>query len=494
MSLLATIPAYPTLGAPMSEHARLPQRTFLPDEGEDDLQRTDCGYLNASASEKTLELQDLLRFLAVLIKAPPWLGKTYVSNGLYTYLKTSKEKPAALQFHHSHLTNFEYRYDGTPSWWEQWRRSQERACWIINAVDEDFRDGKRNIFEVLNTIKDLKPTERGRLTILCFCRQAEIDKGFLKEFKEATEELFEVRLTILGELSAQEFVNEFRLENSSGNTFEMICNFIRQNHLQDVAGYPVVLRHLVNRNLGQNADEAEVWRGVIRDMLLTREDSSDSELDLRFQAAQRAAAVLTLSGQHGWGTQNVSIFFPEANPHHAKLRLALDKVTKTTLARTTAASTTFAQRHVQEWLAAFALSKLNRTRLRGILPLGRTIQLTGMLALLGKASIDPAVRKLVREQCGGFPPRSDAASWNVQDAIESLNRLQAFAKVGGWHWREHDREQLRQMFDVPKVRKLLAARISRKSLSSNERQFLLEIISIIPARNAFNAVKSILQD
>ena len=115
----------------------LPRREFLPLNVKPLHDR--FGFV--SVFQDSSEVGDLFAFQLVLVVAPPWTGKSFVAKQLDGHFRqhieaSSKDAPFGAFFH---LTNFErgMPVNAVPDWWDAWRESELRACWIVDAIDED---------------------------------------------------------------------------------------------------------------------------------------------------------------------------------------------------------------------------------------------------------------------------------------------------------------------------------------------------------------------
>src|SRR4051812_48242686 len=90
-----------------------PSRSFAHYSRVDDL-----GFLDRQRSDSLQSAEQILEFPAVLIKAPPWMGKTTFAKGLYHWLRDRGRFGALV-----HFTSFEESSDQyfEPLWWSEWK-------------------------------------------------------------------------------------------------------------------------------------------------------------------------------------------------------------------------------------------------------------------------------------------------------------------------------------------------------------------------------------
>lgn len=128
----------------------LPRRIFL--EGEQRPEFDDDGFVRPSG--ESLLAEDLLPCTAVLVAAPPWTGKSFVAKQLEASLKVGAREGAFCSPDFVERTCFEERAPRLrPLWWDPWKDGDQRACWIVDAVDEDERQGRDQAYRILDLIE-----------------------------------------------------------------------------------------------------------------------------------------------------------------------------------------------------------------------------------------------------------------------------------------------------------------------------------------------------
>ncbi|MES1242587.1 MAG: hypothetical protein ABUT39_13315 [Acidobacteriota bacterium] len=448
----------------------LPRRVFLASSRRP--RADEHGFVLSLPEAEALTASDLLRCSAALVVAPPWTGKTFVSDQLDNALnldgklrkKVSFERPAASL---------------KPPWWDSWR-SRGEAWWIVDAIDEDERRGDCRIDEILDLLEELTKEERSRLHVLFFCRESEVPAKFLSR----AERLFgswsvarppglrRLRLAGLDRGSARDLVGEDALER--------ICGLIEANGLQEIAALPAVLESLKKYEPGRSLDRREVWRGVLLSLLREprssgRISTSPIEVEDLFAVSQRLAALLTFSDrQEGWGTDFETLVHPDEKEFRV-LREAARQAVRTAVFEPSGAGFRFAQDHVRQWFAAFALEDLSLAGARPLLTAedgSPNPAHAGIMDLLTKIAKDPALRRWIDEVHGGIVPPSGAVPWTLAEARNALDRLQERARTAPWGLALGNEKRLAQLA-TPGLGAEIARRLE-EPLVATEYELLLD--------------------
>jgi hypothetical protein len=235
-------------------------------------------------------------------------------------------------------TFFEYSsaaMEMKPPWWETWKGCDgQRACWILDALDEDNRR-YQHIHRVLDLVQGLSPETRRRLFLLMFVRENERPRNVDQRLGEIYEssgpthngDLQVMRLAPVCARIARQIVG-------SDEAFHRVCRLITENRLQAVASLPIVLQSLSRWKAGASVGLKDLWVEVLKWILRDRrrEDEAPEKLcpiDDRFRAATRIAAALTFAGAFeidaGVGdssSPSVPDLFPATMPKVDQLRLA----------------------------------------------------------------------------------------------------------------------------------------------------------------------------
>lgn len=466
----------------------LPRRIFL--EGEREPIPDPDGFILPIGT--VLSPQDLLRQAAVLAVAPPWTGKTTVAKRIGDALKA---------YHFFELTCFEERERGArvePSWWERWKACEDEAVWIVDGLDEDARKDRQS-FKILQLLQGAEGA-RARLHLIALCRTNEIPDRFEKGLEDLYGAwspdhplgLRRLRLAGLDRETARTHVGQSR--------FDRVCQLIRSNDLQALAPLPAALTFLARKD-GENLTKADVWEGVLKDLLREKRDdlarpSFKAEVEGRFAVARKLAALATFCDiepiQPDVGLERV---FPEAVHGYEVLRVAAREAWKASIFERADRGYRFSQDHVRQWLTAFALREMTLLQLRPLLSRedGKLDPAhEGVVGLLAQISHHEEVRDWLVTAHGGLPGAEDA-TWSLPDAAHALDRLQDIARSSPWGlsiWRE---ERLRSFGMVSGIGAEIARRLEL-DLHPAEQQLLLDLAVVIDAPEPVSAAVQIIRD
>ena len=219
--------------------------------------------------------------------------------------------------------------------------------------------------------------------------------------------------------------------------FDRVADLIRSFELRPVAGYLAELEYLRQQLPGPGLTVVGVWRGLVRHLLgepdSCRRRGLRSEVEERFTAAARVAAVLTLTGveqvvDHTLppGLTNLADVFPAASDR-ALRQAARDACDIGPFLPTAEGGYRFAQRNVQDWLAAFGIAGLRVAQLRSALCDGQgrlTPRHRDLLPLLRHVSADPEVHSWIDQLGGGLPLASDLLGPTLADSLVYIDRLE----------------------------------------------------------------------
>ena len=380
-----------------------------------------------------------LQKVPAMVLAPPELGKTYVAKQLEGYLLSIQDDPPAhLRFGTRFCrTGFETHGRGVavqPSWWNDWRDRSERACWIVDAVDEDARREDNHRHEILDLIESIGGDTRRRLTLLVFCREGERDLDFEERVRSLYPQTLnrwhagfrEFRLAPLDPGEAKALVGPER--------FDRVLHLIREHGLTAMAGEPRVLNELAGWPVDEAVGHKVLRRRILERMLSpkTRHVTGEPAADDAFDAVSRVAAVLTFAGLESvraagsHGISAVEDVFPRWE-HRSDVLRAAAAVVLPRVTHVQGDERRFRQQHIREWFAAFAVGDVDPDRLRPLLvnaegkPRADQRGLHAMLALCGTSGI----KRLIEELHQQIPPLTDAVTRTLTEVCEYLNRLEA---------------------------------------------------------------------
>lgn len=472
----------------------LPRRIFL--EGEQiPLPDPLDGFIRPIG--EILPIRDLLACSAALVVAPPWTGKTFVSRQIKHALTLEGRFCERTSFEAADAPGRNERL--LPDWWSSWKDGEDQAWWLVDALDEDERREDRRAREVLDLVRSLPPEARSRLHLILFCRLNEIPPwcdGLLVELfgvwsPEHHQGLRRVRLAGADRETARTIVGSER--------FDRICELIRRNGLQSLAPLPAVLDHLRGKVEEETLTEESLWRGVLMDLLQDRRSEpflSPLEAE-RFEVAQRLAAISTFCGEKAFRLDfpGMETLLSSGAPLLGDLRLAAREVLKkTAVFERTGNGFRFAQDHVRQWLAAFALQNMSLSRVRPLLTVESgdlDPRHEGVMSFLTKISRDPEVRDWIIAKHGGLPD-PESVPWSLEGAMHALDLLQESARLSPWGLRLWGEERLGS-FSVAGMGEEIARRLAG-DLLPNEQQFLLDVAFAIEPPEVLPLATRLVQD
>lgn len=493
------------------ELGALPNRRFFEADKlrPEDFQDTH-GFLSAKGVAITRGIDELLDVPVALIVGPPWYGKTFVAAGLYQFLSAGPEDERN-RFRigpYVHRTFF-HQYGGAssvePPWWAEWQQKEaERAWWIVDAIDEDLHAGTRAIFGILDRVQQLQREWCRQLSLILFCRKNEVPD----EFRNKLDEVYSrgVRMVTL-ELAPPDENEALRIAGSP-EKLDVAKRLIARNDLHLVGGYPAVIQRLAGHYPDERITRKAVWRDIIQERLRggrrereptgTRPDLTD-----QFDAAKRAAAVCHFADlrelDSGSGESpsvvGINTLFSNQIPRYDRLQNAAHWLRHTDLLTPTATGLRFSERHVQEWLAAFALEDVPLSRLKPLLSKDDEPfpHLRGAMVILAEISEHKEVQEWIGEIHGGLTPPSDALPWELQDAVARLDHLEEIARCspdGLSFWEKPGLEHLA----VPGIGRVLADRLGDSQRSSREKMLLLDVAEAVRATDILPHVEQIIRD
>src|SRR5262249_20328312 len=133
--------------------------------------------------------------------------------------------------------------DIPPGWWTQWVGEPEprQAAWIIDGIDEGADQNDRLLAAILKCLNSLSDSHLNRLRLVLFSRP----HSRLTEFRGQLRALYPPyteRILREYELARVDRITAERLVGAAD--FPRVLDTIRRNHLESVAGYPIILGFL----------------------------------------------------------------------------------------------------------------------------------------------------------------------------------------------------------------------------------------------------------
>lgn len=467
----------------------LPQRILLSSPRRPLLDEQ--GFVLPLPADEVVSPSDLLRHSAALIVAPPWTGKTFVSEQLHRAL--SGELCARTCFE-----TLGRDAPVKPLWWDGWAEGGSQARWIVDAIDEDERSGDRRIDEILGLLEELDEA-RSRLHVLFFCRESEVPPAFLKRAERLFGTWSPSRPTGLRRLRLAGLDRESARALVGADSFERVCRVIEASGLRELAALPAVLEHLKESPSAEPLDRVAIWRGVLRDLLCQRPDRpgfapSGVEAEDRFEVVQWLSAVLTFSSQRELRVPDLESLIPSEVPQFRLLREAAREALRTAVFEPAGSGFRFAQDHVREWFAAFALRDMPPLRARPLLTDGSGAPNpahAGILDLLARIGND-ALRSWIEQAHGGMAPPSGALPWTLAEALRALDTLQGLSRTSPWGLALWDEERLGRIA-APGLGEEIARRLDAP-LSPPEQELLLDVALATGAAEALGPALRIVRD
>lgn len=486
------------------------KRRFFPaskrDLGESE---DEYGFLNANGLAESIGIEELFGFRAAWITARPWFGKTYVAKCLEEYLRseaadTGQESPFGRFGIATFLNRVGKGFDIKPSWWDEWKVLDQRACWVVDAIDEDWSRG-RAVFSILQFLEALPPDVRARLTLLMFCRENEQPGGVLQSLRQLYPPIAGDGGLVELTLAPPDHDEAIRIAGDESK-LETAKQVLLQSSMQSLGALPTVLKVAARYSPSSRLTERDLWRAVLDDLLRGGARERDAHIDLpplldRFEATARAGAVMAFAGLQeldaGFGLSScppIDVLYSNDAPRAECLRKAARLAQGIVMVKS-AHGYRFADQHVQECFAAFALEYVPLNRLRPLL--GKDdrpwAHLRGIMSMLSKITRHETVRDWITEIHGGFSPQTDVIPWTLQNARVRLDRLQELARRSPFvlsRWDEAGLENL----EAPGLGTELVKRLQQPGLEPMEKILLLEVARAVEARAVAPVMERMIRD
>ncbi len=490
----------------------LPRRRFLAIDRTPELD--ELGFLAPESVAESFGADDLFELCAVLVLAPPWTGKTLTAKQLRHHFREnqnleSREAPFGSYFHGTLFEELSTTSPVQPGWFREWQDTSKRACWIIDAIDEDAKMQRNKSQEVMEIIEGLTGEQRARLCVIVFCRENEVPRLFVNRLEVAYPEyrdsdrsaLRTVRLAPIDRVEAEYIAG-------AGDAFKRVCDIIEKNHLAAISQYPCVIQSILRLSVHERLDAKDVWTDILRELLKERRDSRVADrdwpsLDDLFEATTRIAVVLQFDEIGEICTESslskgpsIDDVFRSSPETVRRLRGAARAALHSAVFARTASGFRFAQKHTQEWFSALALKKLSLGQLRPLFSdnSGQPIEVhRGVSAIVYGITDEPTIKEWISELHGGLVPRSDAAPWSLETAMRVLDRLQDLARKSqsGLHlWSSQALAGLKS----PGLGDELSKRLALKGINDFEKCLLLEVAHAVRATEALDYAESIVRN
>lgn len=468
----------------------------------------ECGLLRNSALGCTMGIADLLKLPIALVVAPPWGGKTYIAERTHRALAVTTNDADPSPFgEFVELTSFPERPITKPSWWNKWCLSNSRACWIVDAIDEDLDSNQPKLHEIIDLLKG--SAERlGSLSLVLFCRESEPPVKPLDRLREIYGNSIDCGIEVVKIAPPDREIAEDIARGPE--KLSRVQAVLRENDLLELGGIPAVIEALSKLGPDIELDGAGVWRLVLDELLSggSRERKNKPGLlpDNLFVAAERAAAVITFTGYKGLREEahhasepSPNELFPrelDAEGRATELREAAWWMLKGSSAfRRTGDLFVFSQKHIRELFAAFALRKLPKEKLHPLLEgaAGPFEEFRGIAGHLRKICTSGDVNDWLAGLYGDRPSESDIIPSSLRDSLAKLDELLELVHSSGQmldFWNRKDFAAL----DAPGLGNELVRRLKGPSLFSAERHLLLEIADATEALEVMGVAEDILRN
>jgi len=457
------------------------------------VEQDEYGFVEPSFG--SLGIRELLSTAsAILIRGRPWMGKTYLA-------KKVKEQATELDLGkyvwHSSLEQHTIGCRLEPGEWAEWCNGQDRACWILDAIDEAELIETNVSARIAHLLEGLNEEARGRLKLIMFGRETEIPSPFTDSLRTLYQDDFrDVELMPLDRDNARRMVPE--------QTFAAVLSVIQDKRLQGVCNVPAALAYITQHKNDAELSEDIVWKGILESLLQEKSSTQGrrkqprSEVDQLFLAAARIAVVLTFSDYERLGNDHSppqalsvgQLFKSDSRPGEPTVIAAREAIQTEMFSRHG-----FAQKNIREWMCAFGLKECSLGRLRVLLT-DKDDKLCrehwAVISLLTKIG-RPEVRDWIRDKNGGVPPLSDLSTLTLAEVKDIVDRLEAIADTTPWEvslWGDRGLKRL----NVAGVGKMLAERLRDPSRSTNKRSLLVQIALETSAREALPVARAIVEN
>jgi hypothetical protein len=231
------------------------------------------------------------------------MGKSHVAKQLYSSFKQprprSNQHKGRVSLTNAGLTS--HSLEIPPSWWFEWTRARNprRAVWIIDALDEAADQSNQALDSIVQALYNLKNKQILNLRLALFSRE---HQG-LADFRSKLLELYRSHCgTTLKEYELGRLDRTQAEELIGGADFPKVLAIIKNNRLNSIAGFPVILNLLRKYSPNIQLTQGELWKDVLKGLLGSATVGTgalrrfQSEIEDRFEAASRIAIALSLCG------------------------------------------------------------------------------------------------------------------------------------------------------------------------------------------------------
>lgn len=452
--------------------------------------RDDIGFLDRTTTPNPVEAISLLDTPAAWVEAPPWLGKSTVALALYDRSTLVVEGGVRMRRKLSLIGSHSDR-EIFPRWWEEWLADPEPrpALWILDGLDEAAGTSSQGLLiDVISSLEELDDLHRRALRFVAFTRPH-------PELSDILDQLRHIFRPLLGPR-----LSEFelgRLDRSTAETivgtedFPRVEEVVRRNQLASVAGYPIVLDFLRRHPDQTPISTADVWRGVLNELLGQSRFQSTRRFEThsgdRFEAVGRIAAVLTLTHLDTIRVSSISpreptigtLFDLDAESNRRQTAARESCETAAFLPLTEPGAYRFAHRNIRDWFAAFELSRLPVADLKTVLADGNGRLLPHLkepARLIAVIAREPSVVGLIDEVAGGTMLPSDSLEPSLAEALDRLDRLEIEAGRSEYplRLRSLDEKGVRRL-GVPGFSHVLAERLRDPNRPAVAKRLLIEV-------------------
>jgi hypothetical protein len=478
-----------------------------------EVHRDEYGFLRPSSL--FFHFGRLLERPCSLVVAAPWIGKSFTAQRINHALASAQpSEPEAEFVRYHHLSDLESWMPGplaVPPWWAEWRTSDARAAWIIDALDEGERRARGALGpSLLALLAELSPEARYRLRLLIFAREGDL-RDVAPDLENKLNEIFG-RGFFVAQLLPMDAGNarDLVLERPGAEAWEHIITIIERNSLQAVAAYPAALEFLARQPSATSLSIQDVWKGILQQLLTQPHHPFHpfhTEPEHRFASAARIAAVLTLTGQEEIATSGsllrttVSQLFPVPEPsYRPATRAAATEALRCAMFQPTPEAYRFRHKNVREWMAAFALTGLPLGKLRPLLsaapassatPASIRPEFNDLARLLHKVHGGPEVHTWLQ---GALPPTpTDLFDSSLTEVRSLLDRLEQLADRGAYIDWTDNLAAMRPLL-VPGIDEELASRLADGTKHPEARIMLVRFAAALDLQRALAAASAIVPD